>query len=309
MESSHCKDCNVSTVIVLDHATGDTICSECGLVLDSHYVDEKPDWRTSTPFASNVDSYDPISVAESAINLKPKHNSTTAVRLEQRTFDHHQSLHGNILKSVDFSSHQPDTAFHYIADMADRLGIVDSIKLEAKNLYMKANDLKLFNIRKKHSVCAACLYIACRQANKARTIKEICTVTNGVTRKEVSRAKDLLVQHIEEKKGEFMEINSVRPRDLVRRFCSTLGMSNQAIQAAEEAANRVERLDIRRNAISIAGTIIYLISESSMEPRDKVSIKDICLVAGLTEVTIRYCHRELCGYASWLLETYLTAKK
>jgi transcription initiation factor TFIIB len=51
------------------------------------------------------------------------------------------------------------------------LGIVDSIKLEAKNLYMKANDLKLFNIRKKHSVCAACLYIACRQANKARTIK------------------------------------------------------------------------------------------------------------------------------------------
>ena len=53
----------------------------------------------------------------------------------------------------------------------NRLGIVDSIKLEAKNLYMKANDLKLFNIRKKQSVCAACLYIACRQANKARTIK------------------------------------------------------------------------------------------------------------------------------------------
>ena len=51
------------------------------------------------------------------------------------------------------------------------MGIVDSIKLEAKHIYMKANDLKLFNIRKKHSVYAACLYIACRQANKARTIK------------------------------------------------------------------------------------------------------------------------------------------
>ncbi|CAM0950070.1 unnamed protein product [Alopecurus aequalis] len=306
MESSLCKECNISTVIVLDHATGDTICSECGLVLDSHYVDEKPDWRTSTHFAPKDDNYDPISTAESTNNPKSKHNSTTLVRLEQRTSDHHNSLRG---KSVEFSSHRSDTAFHYIADMADRLGIVDSIKLEAKNIYMKANDLKLFNTRKKHSVYAACLYIACRQANKARTIKEICTVTNGVTKKEVSRAKDLLVQHIEEKKGEGMGINSVRPRDLVRRFCSTLGMSNQAIQAAEEAANRVERLDIRRNAISIAGTIIYLISESSMEPRDKVAIKDICLVAGLTEITIRYCHRELHSYASWLLETYSTAKK
>uniref|UniRef100_A0ACD5XNX4 Uncharacterized protein n=1 Tax=Avena sativa TaxID=4498 RepID=A0ACD5XNX4_AVESA len=216
MESSHCKDCNVSTVIVLDHATGDTICSECGLVLDSHYVDEKPDWRnSSTHFASKDDNRGPISTAESTNNLRSKQNSTSVARLEQRTFDHHHSLRGNVQKSVDFSSRQSDTAFHYIADMADRLGIVDSIKLEAKNLYMKANDLKLFNIRKKHSVCAACLYIACRQANKARTIKEICTVTNGVTKKEVSRAKDLLVQHIEEKKGESMEINSVRPRDLV----------------------------------------------------------------------------------------------
>ncbi|XP_044970686.1 transcription initiation factor IIB-like [Hordeum vulgare subsp. vulgare] len=171
---------------------------------------------------------------------------------------------------------------------------------------MKANDLKIFNVRKKHSICAAWLYIACRQANKPRTIKEICTVTNGVTKKEISRAKYLLVQHIEEKKSESMEINSVRPRDLVRRFCSTLGMSNKAIQAAEEAANRVQRLDIRRNAISIAGTIIYLISKSFMEPRDKVAIKDICFVAGLTEITIRSCHKELYNYAPWLLETYTT---
>ncbi|KAM3370577.1 hypothetical protein ACQJBY_018107 [Aegilops geniculata] len=306
MESSYCKDCNISTVIVFDRATGDTICSECGLVLDSHYIDEEDDWRTFTPLASKDDNYGPISTVKSPNNLKSRHNSTPAMRFDKNIFDHHNSFRDNIQKSVDFSSHQADNAIHYIADMADRLGIVDNIKLQATNLYMKANDLKIFNIRKKHSLCAACLYIACRQANKARTIKEICTVTNGVTKKEVSRAKDLLVHHIEEKKGECMEINIVRPRDLVRRFCSTLGMSNKAIQAAEEAANRVQRLDIRRNAISIAGTIIYLISESSKEPRDKVAIKDICYVAGLTEITIRYCHKELCNYAPWLLETYTT---
>uniref|UniRef100_A0A8I6WII0 Transcription initiation factor IIB n=2 Tax=Hordeum vulgare subsp. vulgare TaxID=112509 RepID=A0A8I6WII0_HORVV len=305
MESSYYKDCNISTVIVFDRATGDTICSECGLVLDSHYIDEK-DWHRFTPLASNDDNYDPISTVKTPNNLKSRHNSTTVMRLENNIFDQHKSFRGNIQKCVDFSSHQPDNAIHYIADMSDRLGIVDNIKLQATNLYMKANDLKIFNVRKKHSICAAWLYIACRQANKPRTIKEICTVTNGVTKKEISRAKYLLVQHIEEKKSESMEINSVRPRDLVRRFCSTLGMSNKAIQAAEEAANRVQRLDIRRNAISIAGTIIYLISKSFMEPRDKVAIKDICFVAGLTEITIRSCHKELYNYAPWLLETYTT---
>ncbi|KQJ92182.1 hypothetical protein BRADI_4g42115v3 [Brachypodium distachyon] len=303
MESSYCKDCNLSTVIVFDRASGDTICSECGLVLDSHYIEEKANPHTFTHFASKDDNYDPFCVGDSTSNLESKHDSTI---LWPEVFDNRRSFCGNLQKSVDFYSHQSDNAFNYIADMADRLGIVDSIQTQAKNIYKKAKEHKLFNIRKKHSVCAACLYIACRQANKVRTIKEICTVTDGVSKKEVSRAKDLLVQHIEGHKGKCMEVNSVLPRDLVRRFCSTLGMTIQAIQAAEEAANRVERLDIRRNAISIAGAIIYLLSESSAEPRDKVTIKDICAVAGSAEITIRCCHKELCSYASWLLETYLT---
>ena len=120
MESSYCKDCNISTVIVFDRATGDTICSECGLVLDSHYIDEKDDWRTFTPLASKDDNYDPISTVKSPNNLKSRHNSTPAMRFDKNIFDHHNSFRVNIQKSVDFPSHQADNAIHYIADMADR---------------------------------------------------------------------------------------------------------------------------------------------------------------------------------------------
>lgn len=120
MEWSYCKDCNISTVIVFDRATGDTICSECGLVLDSHYIDEKADWRTFTPLASKDDNYDPISTVKSTNNLKSRHNYTPIMILEKNIFDHHNSFRGNIQKCVDFSSPQPDSAVHYIADMADR---------------------------------------------------------------------------------------------------------------------------------------------------------------------------------------------
>ena len=120
MESSYCKDCNISTMIVFNRATGDTICSECGLVLDSHYIDEKDDWRTFTPLASKDDNYDPISTVKFPNNLKSRHNSTPAMRFDKNIFDHHNSFRGNIQESVDFSSHQADNAIYYIADMADR---------------------------------------------------------------------------------------------------------------------------------------------------------------------------------------------
>jgi hypothetical protein len=39
-ERVFCPDCHRATEVVLDHATGDTICTECALVLDTHFIDE-----------------------------------------------------------------------------------------------------------------------------------------------------------------------------------------------------------------------------------------------------------------------------
>lgn len=42
--------------MVCDHAAGDTVCSECGLVLESHSIDETSEWRTFTDEAADNDS-------------------------------------------------------------------------------------------------------------------------------------------------------------------------------------------------------------------------------------------------------------
>ena len=45
-----CPDCG-GTRLVEDHANGDVVCRECGLVVESHIIDERSEWRT---FADKV---------------------------------------------------------------------------------------------------------------------------------------------------------------------------------------------------------------------------------------------------------------
>ncbi|KAJ0866615.1 putative transcription factor TFIIB, Zinc finger, TFIIB-type [Helianthus annuus] len=56
---AYCSDCRKSTKMVFDHSAGDTVCSECGLVLESHSIDETSEWRT---FANESGDNDPVRV-------------------------------------------------------------------------------------------------------------------------------------------------------------------------------------------------------------------------------------------------------
>ncbi|CAN1124691.1 Transcription initiation factor IIB-2 [Linum perenne] len=40
MSDAYCSDCKRQTEVVFDHSAGDTVCSECGLVLESHSIDD-----------------------------------------------------------------------------------------------------------------------------------------------------------------------------------------------------------------------------------------------------------------------------
>jgi transcription initiation factor TFIIB len=59
MSDAFCSDCKRETEVVFDHSAGDTVCSECGLVLESHSIDETSEWRT---FANESNDNDPVRV-------------------------------------------------------------------------------------------------------------------------------------------------------------------------------------------------------------------------------------------------------
>ncbi|PRQ21641.1 putative transcription factor TFIIB [Rosa chinensis] len=52
-------------------------------------------------------------------------------------------------------------------------------------------------------------------------------------------------------------------RDYMRRFCSSLGLNNQAIKAAQQAVHKSQEFDIRRSPVSIAAAVICIITQLS----------------------------------------------
>ncbi|CAN6327408.1 unnamed protein product [Urochloa humidicola] len=307
-ELLYCPDCHRATEVVLDHSSGDTICTECALVLDAHYVDEGSEWRSFADDGGGEDR-DPSRVG--GPNDPFLSNAPLVTRIAF-SGPHKAQAHADALPRMRGASGgaaaDPEQslveAFHAIADMADRLGLVGTIRDGAKDVYKKLDDAKACPRGKKRDVFyAACLYVACRNDGKPRTYKELATVTRAgaSAKKEIGRMTTLIKKVLGEEAGGqqvLLDIGVVRAADYLRRFCSRLGMGNQEMRAAQEAARRLEtRLDVRRNPESIAAAISYMVVQRAGAGK---TVKDVSMATGVAEVTIKEAHKDLTPHAEML---------
>ncbi|WVZ05764.1 hypothetical protein V8G54_019110 [Vigna mungo] len=329
MSDVFCTDCKRQTEVVFDHSAGDTVCSECGLVLESHSIDETSEWRT---FANESGDNDPVRVGGPTNPLLTDGGLSTVIARPNGASG--EFLSSSLGRWQNRGSN-PDrgliVAFKSIATMSDRLGLVATIKVlhiinlflvvevpwraflqkssttafamaamgpplnkdRANEIYKRVEDQKSSRGRNQDALLAACLYIACRQEDKPRTVKEICSVANGASKKDIGRAKEYVVKQLGLEKGQSVEMGTIHAGDFMRRFCSNLGMNNQAVKAAQEAVQKSEEFDIRRSPISIAAAVIYIITQLS---DDKKPLKDISVATGVAEGTIRNSYKDLHPY-------------
>ncbi|CAB4305246.1 unnamed protein product [Prunus armeniaca] len=146
-DSGFCSDCKAYTDVVLDHRSGDTICTECGLVLEER--------ARSDPITDN---------GVLTVNVSNDNKKAVSCALPR--------LH-KTLQNPDKSLH---IAFESLGVMADRLALVATIRDHAKELYKKADNRKFCRGRNCDAIMAACLFLACQEKGFPRTLKEIATV-------------------------------------------------------------------------------------------------------------------------------------
>ncbi|XP_071707914.1 transcription initiation factor IIB-2-like [Rutidosis leptorrhynchoides] len=96
--------------------------------------------------------------------------------------------------------------------------------------------------------------------------------------------------------------------DYVRRFCSNLGMTKRAVKAALESAQESKKFDIRRSPDSIVAAVIYVVTLIS-DDDDKKSIKDVSLVTGVAEGTIKNTLKDLSPHLSKIIPTWYNAQQ
>ncbi|XP_019082316.1 PREDICTED: transcription initiation factor IIB-1-like [Camelina sativa] len=250
--------------------------------LESHSIDETSEWRT---FANESSNSDPNRVGGPTNPLLADSALTTVIaKPNGSSRDFFSSSLGRWQNRNSNSDRVLIQTVKTIATMSERLGLVATIKDRANEIYKRLEDQKSSRGRNQDALYAACLYIACRQEDKPRTINEICVIANGATKKEIGRAKDYIVKTLGLETGQSVELGTIHAGDFMRRFCSNLGMSNHAVKAAQEAVQKSEEFDIRRSPISIAAVVIYIITQLS---DDKKTLKDMAGFKRRTQLSYR----------------------
>ncbi|KAL0898614.1 hypothetical protein Bca101_082575 [Brassica carinata] len=123
-----------------DHSAGDTLCSECSLVLESHSIDKTSEWRT---FANESSNSDPNRVggptnpllADSAFTTVIAKTNGSSGDFLSNSLGRWQNRNG----SAELGLIQ---AFKTIATMSDRLGLVGTIKDRANEIFKRLEDQK-----------------------------------------------------------------------------------------------------------------------------------------------------------------------
>ena len=176
----------------------------------------------------------------------------------------------------------------WLAGMCPRLGIPESVQIQACTLYMMAGDHNFSAGRRTDEVIAACLYAACRR-NPQNTIMLIDI--SELLRMNVFRLGEVykdLCRELYIKAGGVGTQQLVEVESLIMKYCRKLQFADATRQVAEDAVKIVRRMKrdwmvTGRHPAGLCGACIILAARMNNFRR---SIREVVWVAKVADITI-----------------------
>jgi transcription initiation factor TFIIB len=272
--------------LITDPDSGEIVCSACGLVSSEKAVDSRPEWR-NFDFEKNerMRTGSPASLAYHDMGLAtvigktnldssgrqlPASTYTTIQRL--RTWDFRTQTHSSADRALM-------EAFSELDRLKDKLGLSGAIIEKTAYIYRKAQERSLVRGRSRSSILAASIYIACRDLEASRTLRDIAQVTD-VKRKDVSRCYRLLANELD------IKVPLVDPVKCIVKIANKVKLSEKSKRLAINTMIALTRKEISAGKLpmGLAATVLYM---SSIRNGENVTQRDIAEASGVTEVTIR----------------------
>ncbi len=287
-----CPECG-STELIRDYTRGESICSNCGLVIHEHMVDSGPEWRAFTAEEKNQRSR---VGAPTTFRMPDKGLSTMIGKQNTDSFGKKLSAKKRRLmyrlrkwnfRSIIHSSKRRNLA-HAMSEMqrlASQMGISRDIMETAAVLYRKVIENGLTRGRSIDAMIAASLYLACRLHNLPRPLDEIEQYSR-FDRKELGYCVRTILSKLR------IKVPRAKATDFIPRFGNELGLSAKtqrtAIKILEQA--REKGLTSGKDPTGLAAAALYIASMLEGERRTQ---SEVSRVVAVTEVTVRNRYREL----------------
>lgn len=291
-----CTDCGETQNIIEDHRNGYNVCGNCGVVLGNRIIDETSEWRS---FEDSHKS-DPSRVGSASNPFLDTEQLDTMISVGK-------GMNSYTLSKIQMKNYMrgPKRALknglNLIQAFCERSSISKTICDRAQHIFKTVESQKLLKGKNLEGAVGACLYIACKLENAPRTFKEISVIT-GVQKREIGRCYKLIEKDVDVKS------TGTPSGDIVSRFCADLNLNLKIQKLASTISQRVYEIGALtgRSPDSIAAAIIYLVL--NLHPEHKSLQKDIHVITGVTEITIKNTYKDLLGFKDEIIPSELFDK-
>ncbi|SEN25454.1 Transcription initiation factor IIB (TFIIB) [Halorientalis persicus] len=290
-EEVDCPECGGH--LVMDNEHGETVCEDCGLVVEEDEIDRGPEWRAFD--ASEKDEKSRVG----APTTNMMHDKGLSTNIDWRDKD----AYGNSLgsrqrqkmqrlrkwnerfRTRDSKERNLKQALGEIDRMASALGLPENVRETASVIYRRALDEDLLPGRSIEGVSTASVYAAARQAGVPRSLDEITDVSR-VEKSEIARTYRYVVRELG------LEVKPADPESYVPRFASSLELSDEAEHRARQLLQNAKEQGVHsgKSPVGLAAAAVYAAALLTNEKTTQAAVSE---VADISEVTIRNRYHEL----------------
>jgi transcription initiation factor TFIIB len=290
-----CKTCYKSADVITDAESGETICTNCGMVISN---DKSLQQITSERRASDANQMRdrsrvgmPMTLTRhdkglSTVIGRPDKdargqgldNSMRSMMQRLRTWDHRIQVSSPTDRNLK-------NAFEKLERLKGKLGLPDNVIEKAAYIYRKVQQQGMVRGRTIAAALAASIYVASREAEVPRTLAEIASLSN-ISYKELSRVYRQIVLNLD------LKVPIVDPVKCIAKIANKMEVSEKTKRHAINYMYNVIRSGIAagKDPMGLAGAVLYLSCLHCDEHRTQL---DVAAASGVTEVTLRSRGKEL----------------
>jgi len=286
-----CPECTGN--LVTDEEHGETVCADCGLVVEEDEIDHGPEWRAFD--SSERDSKSRVGAPTTQMmhdkglstNIGWQNKDAYGKTLSSSQREKMQRLRtwNERFRTRNSKERNLKQALGEIDRMASALGLPENVRETASVIYRRALADDLLPGRSIEGVATAALYAAARQAGTPRSLDEIATVSR-VDKMELTRTYRYVVRELK------LEIQPADPEQYVPRFASELDLTEEATRQARELlrSSRDQGVHSGKSPVGLAAAAVYA---AALLTNETVTQSEVSEVANISEVTIRNRYKEL----------------
>jgi transcription initiation factor TFIIB len=290
-EEHVCPECSGSLINDAEH--GETVCEDCGLVVEEDEIDPGPEWRAFDSREKDKKSRVGAPTTKmmhdkglsTNIGWQDKDAYGNALSSRQREKMQRLRTWNERFRTRDSKERNLKQALGEIDRMASALGLPENVRETASVIYRRALEEDLLPGRSIEGVATASLYASARQAGNPRSLDEIERVSR-VDRMELTRTYRYIVRELN------LEVQPADPESYVPRFVSELGLSDEVERRARDLLDSARGTEVMsgKSPVGLAAAAIYA---ASLLTNEKVTQSQVSDVADISEVTIRNRYHEL----------------